>query len=48
MLFFALVAGVPAEGEKKIPPPALERSAPVARVKSVVPEVDRRPDRGKR
>jgi membrane protease YdiL (CAAX protease family) len=48
MLFFALVAGVPAEGEKKIPPPALERSAPVARVKSVVPEVDRRPDRDKR
>ena len=48
MLFFALVAGVPAGVEKKVPPPAVERNAPGEKVKSVVPGVDGRHDGVKR
>ncbi len=48
VLFFALVAGVPVTAEKKVPPPAIERVAPVEKVKSVVSGEDSRTDRGKR
>jgi membrane protease YdiL (CAAX protease family) len=48
MLFLGLAAGVPAGNEKKIPPPAVERNAPVEKVKSVAPGVDRRPPGGKK
>ena len=48
MLFIALLIGVPAAAEKKVPPPAVERNAPADKVKSVVPEVERRPDGSKK
>ncbi len=48
MLFIALLMGVPAAAEKKVPPPAIEQNAPAHKVKSVVPEVQPRPDGSKK
>lgn len=43
-LIFALLAGVPAGGDRKVPPPAIERNMAVEKVKPGAQNVDQQPD----
>jgi membrane protease YdiL (CAAX protease family) len=46
-LIYALLVGEPGASEKKVPPPAVERTVPAQKVKSRLDDVAHRPQRGK-